>query len=326
MSRDHSTVPVLREEDVPRTMSRLPSLTAVRYFSVAARTLSFTAAANELHVTQGAVSRMVQSLESDLGVQLFERNGRWITLSPAGQAYYREVSEALDRIANASEALRQAAQEQALSIAVNDGLATLWLVPKLHDFQRRHPQVRIEILPNDARPASGVAIRYGSPPWTGLVADRLPLFDSLGVVCAPQRRAEGCVQRPDDLARQPLLAFSGGKRDYWLDYFEALDLPPPDLSKAMRIAQILMLREAAIAGLGYALVPLFLVEADLDAGRLVQVLPQTVKPAHGYYLTYPKGAETDAKFKAFSGWLMEASRSSQEAPARRAAQAPSNAA
>lgn len=298
-------------------MSRLPSLTAVRYFSVAARTLSFTAAAQELHVTQGAVSRMVQSLESDLGVQLFERNGRWITLSAAGERYHREVADALQRIADASEALRQAAQDQALAIAVNDAFATLWLVPRLHDFQHRHPQVRIEILANEARPASGVAIRYGTPPWTGLVATRLPVLDSLGVVCAPQRQDAGRVLRPDDLTRQPLMAFSAGKRDYWLDYFEALDLPPPDLSQAQRFAQILMLREAAIAGLGYALVPLFLIEADLDAGRLVQVLPQTVKPAHGYYLTYPKGADTDAKFKAFSGWLAQASLASQEAPARR---------
>jgi LysR family glycine cleavage system transcriptional activator len=289
-----------------QTMNRLPSLTAVRYFAVAARWLSFTVAARELHVTQGAVSRMVQALERELGVQLFNRNGRWISLTPAGELYYEKVSQGLRQIEAAGTLVRKSAQDNALSIVVNEGFATLWLVPKLPEFRSRHPDILVNLLGNDPDPAgegSAFAIRYGTPPWPGCIATRLPVNAALGVVCSPQLQQLKRLRRPDDLAGCPLLAYTGGKRDYWKEYFEKLDLPVPDLAQALRFPQLLMLREAALSGLGFALVPLFLVEAELEAGRLVQALPQTVEPVHAYYVTHPKGADHDERVHAFKKWL-----------------------
>jgi LysR family glycine cleavage system transcriptional activator len=290
-------------------MSKLPSLTAVRYFSVAARSLSFTAAAQELHVTQGAVSRMVQSLEAELGVQLFVRNGRWITLTKAGELYHQKVSAGLRQIEAAGELLRKVTEDNGLSIVVNEGFATLWLVPNLPDFNQRHPDIRINILGSEVSQSGDegnamFSIRYGSPPWPGSVAVLLPVNTALGVVCSPKLQQRQRLRRPDDLAKCPLLAYTGGKRDYWQDYLEKLDLPVPDLSTAPRFPQLLMLKEAAVSGLGYALVPLFLVRAELESGRLVQALPQTVEPAHAYYITHQKGADNDKKVLAFKKWLL----------------------
>lgn len=288
-------------------MNRLPSLTAVRYFAVAARWLSFTAAANELHVTQGAVSRMVQALERELGVQLFNRNGRWISLTPAGEIYFEKVSQGLQQIEAAGALVRKSAEEEALSIVVNEGFATLWLVPKLADFRSRHPDILVNLLGNERDPASesaALAVRYGTPPWPGSVATRLPVNAALGVVCSPQLQQLKRLRRPDDLARCPLLAYTGGRRDYWKEYFEKLDLPVPNLAQALRFPQLLTLREAALSGLGFALMPLFLVEGELEAGRLVQALPQTVEPAHAYYVTHQKGTDHDERVHVFKKWLI----------------------
>jgi LysR family glycine cleavage system transcriptional activator len=296
-------------------MNRLPSLTAVRYFAVSARWLSFTAAANELHVTQGAVSRMVQALERELGVQLFNRNGRWISLTPAGELYYEKVSQGLRQIEDAGTLVRKAAQEDTLSIEVNEGFATMWLVPKLHDFRSRHPDILVNLLGNALDPAgesAALAIRYGTPPWPGCVATRLPVNAALGVVCSPQLQQLKRLRRPDDLSGCPLLAYTGGKRDYWKEYFEKLDLPVPDLAKALRFPQLLILKEAASSGLGFALVPLFLVESELEAGRLVHALPQTVEPAHGYYVVHQKGADHDERIHAFKKWVIAKAKSSSK--------------
>ncbi|MEM5433202.1 LysR substrate-binding domain-containing protein [Cupriavidus oxalaticus] len=295
----------------PETMNRLPSLTAVRYFAVAAHWLSFTVAARELHVTQGAVSRMVQSLESDLGVQLFSRNGRWISLTPAGKVYYEKVSQGLRQIEAAGTLVRKSTEEDALSIVVNEGFATLWLVPKLPEFRSQHPDILVNLLgsdPDSAGEPAALAIRYGTPPWPGCVATRLPVSTTLGVVCSPQLQQLTRLRRPDDLVGRPLLAYTGGKRDYWKEYFEKLDLAVPDMAQSPRFPQLLTLREAALSGIGFALVPLFLVESELEAGRLVRALPQTVEPDHGYYVTHPKGADLDERVHAFKKWLIARSK------------------
>jgi LysR family glycine cleavage system transcriptional activator len=306
-------------------MDHLPSLNAVRYFEASARHQSFTAAAHELNVTPGAVSRMVQALEEELGAPLFTRSGRFIALTLAGVAYQKEVSAALGRIATASQRVRDSASNEALSLIVNAGFATRWLVQRLADFQRLHPQIRVDILGGEAdEKAYGdqaqMAVRYGVPPWPGSVATRLPIGGVLGVVCAPTlSAASGPLKEAKDLLGKPLLAYASGKRDPWQDFFTHFELPQPNLGNARRFAQLLMVVEAATSGLGFALVPLFLVEADLASGRLVQAIPQTLQSERGYYITHAKRADSDSKVLLFKKWLTATARKSalQAAPRSR---------
>lgn len=294
-------------------MDRLPSLKAVNYFASAARLQSFTAAAQELHVTQAAVSRMIQSLEEELGVRLFERKGRWISLTPAGQTYHLKVSEGLALIAAASTQVRQGRDAGVLTLVVNRGFSTLWLMRHLSDFKRLHPQLQITLLDEEASaqargdPAE-VMIRFGSPPWPGEVATRLPVGPVIGVVCAPGLLAGKTLRHPKDLARLPLLSYAKGRYDRWGEFFEQLGLPPPNLERGMRFLQLVTLREAALSGLGAALVPLFLFEEELASGRLVKAVPQTMAPKDGYYLTHAKGADAEGKVRSFKRWLLARTR------------------
>lgn len=290
-------------------MDRLPSLNAVRYFAAAARLQSFTAAASELNVTQGAISRMVQSLEQDLGVQLFTRNGRFISLTPAGQTYHHEVSEALNRIGAASNLVRRSTGGEALSLIVNAGFATRWLVPRLQEFQRKHPDIHVDILGSEADEhtygsQAQLIIRYGTEAWSGGVATRLPLGSLLGVVCSPALQAQGTLHHPEDLIGRPLLSYTGASRDLWGDYFEHFGLTLPNLGQTPRFYQLLMLAEAAVSGLGFALVPMFLFEPELRSGRLIQAIPETFKSERGYFITHQKGADHDRKVKIFKKWLI----------------------
>ena len=293
-------------------MARLPSLNAVRCFAAAARLESFTAAARELHVTQGAVSRMVQALEQELGVQLFTRNGRFIALTPSGRAYCQEVTEALDKIAGASDRLRQTSAVETLVVTASAGFATRWLVPRLPQFQREHPSIQVALMANETHEPGGAAqahvrVRYGTPPWPATDATRLPIDATLAVVCSPQWLEKTTLRGPQDLIGQPLLAYTGETRDLWGEYFEHFGLSEPSLGQVPRFYQLLMLTQAAVSGLGLALVPLFLIEPELQSGRLVQALDQTFLPRRAYYITHPKGADRDQKVRLFKAWLLSES-------------------
>lgn len=291
-------------------MKRLPSLTAVRYFEVSGRLQSFTAAAAELHVTQGAVSRMIQTLEEQLEVRLFERNGRWIALTPAGKTYHKQITAGLNQIAEASQRLTESAGKSTLTLSVNAAFGTLWLVPNMGDFRARHPDIQVDVLAEeqkDMNDAAGVqaVIRYGPPPWPGYDSMVLLGHTEVGVVCSPHLKQLAKVKKPADLLTRPLLRFSSVQgNDPWEDYLEHYGLKMPDLGKSPRFLQVLMMREAAIAGLGFALVPLFLFRQDLREGRLVQAIPHTDQSRHGYHFLQRKGEDLDPKVKTFRKWLV----------------------
>jgi LysR family glycine cleavage system transcriptional activator len=294
-------------------MKRLPSLTAVRYFEVSARLQSFTAAAAELHVTQGAVSRMIQTLEEQLEVRLFERNGRWITLTAVGRAYHEQITAGLNLIAEAGSRLKENAAQSTLVLSVNVGF-TLWLVRNIGDFRAKHPDIQVDVLAEELKELDHDApvharIRYGSPPWPGF--DSVSLLDTTlaGVVCSPRLKQEASVREPVDLLTAPLLSVAGAREEPWKNYFEHYGLQMPSLGKSPRFLQMLMMREAAMSGLGFGLVPLFLFQEDFQDGRLVQAIPHTVCIHHGYHLLYRKG-DLNPKLKIFRKWLLARLRTS----------------
>lgn len=293
------------------TMERLPSLNAIRYFEAAARHGSFTLAADELSVTQSAVSRMVQQLEDELGVQLFTRAGRVIALTPAGGAYQREVSQALKQIRMASAAVRKTSEATALSVIASSGFATRWLVPRQPDLRRRHATLRVVLLANEAEASNDgsrpwVRIRYGSGSWPGYVAHPLPVPRTLGVVCSAAFKADEKLVAPADLYRVNLLSYTGDGHSLWQEYFDHFGLPAPDLGAAMRFHQLPMLIEAAVSGMGCALLPLFLLRPELEAGRLVEAVPGSFEPGRSYYLVHSKGGEKDRAVRLFKQWLLRA--------------------
>lgn len=290
-------------------MARLPSLKAVRYFTVAARHRSFTVAAHELSVTQGAVSRMILTLEEELGVRLFTRTGRTLSMTPAGKRFYGQVSVALQQIENASDQVRESVKEESLPLILNSNIATRWLVPRLPDFLRAHPEININILGSemDAQLNGNLipmAIRYGEPPWPGCDARRLSMGSILGVLCTPELLLKYKVREPKDLISCPLLAYTGSLVDPWVEYFRHFGLEPPKHRQGPKFSSMLMLAEAGLVGLGFALVPLFLFESELRSERFVLSIPHTVESEHGYFIVHSKSAVVDDKSRLFKQWLL----------------------
>lgn len=299
-------------------MARLPSLKAVHYFDAAARHESFTLAAEELHVTQSAVSRMVQTLENELEVSLFLRSGRFIGLTPAGQAFHHDISEALEHIAQACQRLQSSENSQVLNVGANPAFATRWLVPRLAHFQSLHPNIHINLIGNEtvkgrAKESATVLLRYGKGMWPGMVCTELPVKSPLGVVCAPAllKKHPG-LREPSDLLGMPLLAYTGGSHDLWQDLFSHYGLPASALAQSRHFQQLLTLAEAAVSGLGFALVPLFLIEPELASRRLVKALPQEFEFDRKHYLIHAKGMEHDKKVQTFKRWILGQAR--QAAP------------
>ncbi len=284
---------------------RAPSLNAVRAFVHAGRRLSISAAARELNVTQGAVSRLVQALEADLGVPLIIRAGRGIAFTPEGEAYHRQVSPALEQIEAASRFVRQAGRSGLLSISVMPTFAMRWLVPRLAAFRDAHPEILVAVTSGDgpvdfAAERADLAIRYGTPPFGGAAFEKL-MDEEVGVVSAPAL-AGATIRGPADLPPDRLLRHAT-RPGAWADFLAAHDVAAPEPAQTASFEHFFMLAEAAAAGMGYALVPLFLVGDELARGRLVQPIPQTHRPAGGYYLIVRPGSERLARIGVFTAWL-----------------------
>ncbi|WP_394779550.1 transcriptional regulator GcvA [Undibacterium sp.] len=287
---------------------RLPSLNAVRSFDAAARHLSFTLAARELCVTQGAVSRMVQALETELGVALLHRIGRTLKLTTAGAAYHPHILEALDRIAAASRSVRRM-DGGVLCISVLPTFAMRWLVPRLPRFQQQYPDILVDITTNErlvnfsAEPID-IGIRYGLGQWPNAEAT-LFMPEDVAVYCSPALLQRGPPLRaPADLVTHRLLHHTT-RPAAWQQYFAAYGLPTPDISQSPGFEHFFMVIEAAAAGMGVALLPLFLARAELASGRLVRPYEQTLRNEQAYYIAHEPGAGRTRKIRLVKEWLLE---------------------
>lgn len=287
---------------------RLPSLNAVRSFDAAARHLSFTLAARELCVTQGAVSRMVQALESELGVALFHRIGRNLELTTAGAAYHPHILEALDRIAAATRSVKRMDGGGVLCISVLPTFAMRWLVPRLPRFQQQHPDILVDITTSErlinlsAEPID-IGIRYGMGQWPNTEAT-LFMPEDVAVYCSPALLQRGPpLHAPADLIKHRLLLHTT-RPDAWQRYFAACGLSPPDTSQSPGFEHFFMVIEAAAAGMGVALLPSFLARAELASGRLVRPYDQTLRNEQAYYIAHEPGAGRTRKIRLAKEWLL----------------------
>jgi LysR family glycine cleavage system transcriptional activator len=293
-----------------RIGGRLPSLNGLRAFEAAARHLSFTQAASELNVTQTAISHQIKRLEEELGVRLFVRQNRALSLTPKAREYLPGIRAAFNDLRLATDRLLRQDDDHVLTVSTLASLAAKWLLPRLSAFQEAHPgiDVRITTSPNlvDFK-AGGVdaAIRYGRGQWPGVRADWL-MADQMFPVCSTALLdGKKPLRKPEDLADHVLLHTSSGNDDDWRLWLTAAGLPT-NLSRQPGITfdMVFMTIQAAIDGVGVAMGRTSYVRDDIAKGRLVVPFEITLPVDAGFYLVSPDGRADSPKLSAFREWLV----------------------
>ncbi len=286
---------------------QLPPLNALRAFEAAARLESFTRAADELHVTQGAISRHVRKLEDQLGCELFVRDPRGLALSTAGAAYLPAVSDALDRIATATRQLVRPAASPVLTVSVSPNFASKWLVHRLGDFAREHPEIDLRIAASTehldlAAADVDLAVRHGDGAWPHY--DVTPLIaEEVFPVASPALLDKGRpLATPDDLAHYTLLHDLSSNN--WPAWRAMAGASGVDGTRGPFFNFTSMALDAAIAGQGVTLARRALATQDLLSGRLVRIFPQTLTSARGYFVICLPSRAGDTKIVVFRGWLL----------------------
>ena len=285
---------------------RLPPLNALRAFEAAARHLSFTQAADELNVTQAAVSHQIRGLEDWLGFPLFRRLSRALVLTEAGQTLFPEVREAMDILTTAVNRVQRQDSEGVLTVTTMDSFAQSWLVPRLGRFRQSHPDIDVRLVMSDrmvdlAREGVDVAVRYGRGSWPGLTVSLLRT-EELFPVCAPELLENGPpLKEPRDLAHFTLL--HDEMPVDWRDWLAAAGCDEVNAERGPGYSHSNLVLLAARAGEGVALGRSVMVADDLAAGRLVRLFDFALPAPQAYYLACVEGEEDRPKIRAFREWL-----------------------
>jgi LysR family glycine cleavage system transcriptional activator len=291
----------------------LPPISALRAFEAAARLRSFTMAADELGLTQSAISHQIHSLEDQLGFALFHREPRRITLTIKGDALAVAVRDGLGVVADAIRELTTADTGPRLTVSTLPGFAVKWLFPRLIRFDAQHPGIELAIattgqLADFGQGEADVAIRYGTGRYPGLHVEKI-LEEMMFPVCAPRLMAgpKG-LRKHADIKNVPLLHDDimrlGDRTPGWQSWVEAAGIADIDLAKGRRFGQSNMSIQAAIEGLGVALGRLPLVADDLAAGRLVRPFDLAIPSGYDYYFVCPQRQLAAPKIVAFRTWLL----------------------
>ncbi len=292
-------------------MARLPPLNALRCFESAARWHSFSRAADELHVTQSAVSHQIRQLEQWFGTSLFNRLGRQTVPTPKGQELAKALAEAFDIMVAACKRVSQNDAAPALTIASLPSIATIWLIPRLARFFSEHPEVSVKVVYAFAgQPLNfddyDIAILWGVDEWNDCV--KTPLLDGSTIaVCNPQfLDREGAIAEPQALTGKTLLHDTD--RQGWQNWMRAAGLKHAEPAPGPTFEDFNLLRAAALAGQGVALCPKSLVRDDLASGRLIQLFNDIeIKRDHAYYMIEPADAHHQhaGAIARFKEWLLE---------------------
>ncbi|MEL6061794.1 MULTISPECIES: transcriptional regulator GcvA [unclassified Methylobacterium] len=288
---------------------RLPPLNAVKAFEAAARHASFTRAADELHVTHGAVSRQVQMLEAWLGAPLFERHNRRVVLTEAGAAFAAEIGAALDRIALATARQVERGRPRLLHINALATFTLRWLIPRLSGFQRANPAIEVRLTTSNVPLAQltepfDVAIRGGPDTRPGHVAE--PFLSERRIpVCSPALLRRLPLGEPAQLRQHTLLHAATLPR-VWPDWLRAAGVPDLTPQASVTLEHFYLTLQAALDGLGVAMGPERLIADDVAAGRLTLPFAGPALPARSYYTYVPEARAEDPAIRAFCGWLAAA--------------------
>jgi len=291
----------------------LPPLNALRAFEAAARHLNFTRAAEELGVTQTAVSHQVKVLEARLGFRVFRRLNNVLVLTKKGEAYLPSVRQAFDLLSESTETLRGGEDVRTLTVSVLPNFALRWLVPRLSDFQRQHPQLDVRLFTSYRetdflREDIDVAIRLGDD-WPGLSCDYL-FSSEIFPVCCPALLTHRPLSSPQDLAGLTLLHVFTSPDDWplWLTAAGAPDIPT---DRGPKFDSYALALEAAVHGCGAAMARTAFVQAELDSGRLVAPFPLRLKRSQSWYFLWPRN-NAARKIALFRAWILEQAARSRE--------------
>lgn len=293
---------------------RLPPMNALRAFEAAARLGSFTKAADELSVTQGAISRQVRSLEDHFDTELFRRGHRSVELTPAGNRLLPALSDAFDRIMLAAERVRERPGE--LKIKSVPTIAVRWLIPQILRFQNARPDIQVRLTTawwsvDFSKEDFDAGIIFTQTRDERPNADLL-LTEHMTPVCAPSL-LDGPLplNRPEDLARHRLL-HSDPKHHDWKAWLAGNDVRGVDPESGEEFPVLDAALQAAIQGFGVAMGDVLLIQDDLKAGRLVR--PFDIPPTNvgAYFLVYPDQQNTSPAFQAFRDWLRDAAKAGQQ--------------
>lgn len=291
-------------------MRRLPPLNALRVFEVAARTGSYTAAASELGLTHGAVSRQIATLESWLGQPLFVRNGRRMVPSPIGSVFASEVSLSLDRLATAAEACgRVGTQRRILRVSAPTSFAMRWLIPRLDQFHRANPNIAVAVstastVEDELRGGFDVAVRRGTAhqnTWPNHHATHV-LHDVDTLIMSPQLFARHPVTTPGDVERHVLLASETRPGD-WTDWLDAAGVSHLVRHPRQLFDHFFVTRQAVEDGVGIGIGPLPMLQIDIAAGKLMTPLPHIRVRRTGYVALIPHHGDRGNSAACFVDWL-----------------------
>jgi LysR family glycine cleavage system transcriptional activator len=288
-------------------MRKLPFLNGIRAFEAAARAKGFAKAADELHVTPAAISRMVQLLEQRIGVPLFERKPNRLALTAAGIAYQAGLTQIFDQLANLTAQVTAMAGSRVLTIGVGPTFATRWLIPRLANFQKKEPDLEVRFVTGGATVPYNdewtCGIRLGHGDWPDFAADRLFAADLIPV-CSPATAKR--LKTPNDLRNTTLLRVAHATDD-WSRWLKAAELSKVQL-KGPEFEYYGQALQAAADGVGVAMGITPYVDDDLKAGRLVAPFAKSVSKGEHWYLIYRVGRKDEVAFKAFRSWIMRVAR------------------
>ena len=285
----------------------MPSISMLIAFDSAARMGSFTAAAGELNLTQGAVSKQLSALENQLDVMLFHRSGKSVGLTETGKVYAQEVHKILQDIRAASLNAMTGPLNAILNLAILPTFGTRWLMPRFPDFLQENPDITVNFVtrlsPFDFHSENiHAAIHYGSADWPGTNSIFLMSEEAIPV-CSPKFMLDHHLQRPADLAKVPLLRLAS-RANAWQQWLQDEGCLQP-IGMGMLFEQFSIIAKAAIAGLGAALLPRFLIQSELDRGDLVILSDKPLKNNAGYYLVMPDNKSEYAPVVALRAWLLK---------------------
>ncbi len=287
----------------------MPSLTALAAFETSARNLSFKLAATELNVTAPAISRQIKLLEKDLGCVLFYRRHRQVQLTPDGMVLYEALSEAFTTIAGAAQAVRTTSSGQ-VRVGTTNAFVSLWLMPRLQDFWRRYPEIRLHHSISDeainvTASGSDVTIRFGEGKWAGMESQFL-FGDRICAACSPAfAKRNGPFKEAEDLVGHTLLEITNvSSEDWpgWQDWFRSVgaDTRPREFRYFDSYGVAV---QAAIDGLGIVMGWHSLVDEVMHDGKLVQILPTTMQPNGAFFMVTRQHRPLSPEARTFASWL-----------------------
>lgn len=289
---------------------RLPSLNTITAFEASARLLSFTRAAEELHLSQAAVSRQVQSLEARLGTPLFIRRHKEIILTPAGLEFQEAITEGLLALRSAIARIRSRS-DKSVTVSASLAMSSFWLMPAILDFQTAYPDIPIRVLASDSAmepgtPTADLAIRYGNGAWDDVNA--IKLFDEVILpVCAPAYMADRAALDTAGLAREPLIELDSSitTNSTWRAWFRYRGIAQDSLNIALQLTNHHLVHRAVCAGKGIALGWSYGVLRDLRDGTLIRPVPDKVTTGNAEFLVHANDFPLNESAELFKAWILD---------------------